>query len=88
MRRAVTVGDVAEALGVIEARGAEAALARRLRAEALIASLEGRIQADDFQYDDREEYWELLQLLPLLHDAELVEAVKRLSEQVNKLLRD
>jgi hypothetical protein len=87
MRRAVAVGDVAEALGVIEARGAEAALARRLRAEALIASLEGRIQANDFQYDDRDEYWELLQLLPLLHDAELVEAVKRLSEQVKKLLR-
>lgn len=87
MRRAVTMGDVRAALGVIEPRGGEAALAHRLRAEALIAILEGTLQAGTFQYDYMEEYRELLQLLPSLRDADLIEAVKRLSEQVNKALR-
>ena len=87
MRRAVTVGDVREALGVIEARGGEAALARRLRAETLIASLEGALQAGTFQYDYIDDYQELLQLLPSLRDDGLIEAVKRVSVQVNTILR-
>jgi len=87
MRRAVAVGDVRAALGVIEARSGEAALAQRLRAEALIAGLEGAFQSGTFQYDYIEDYRELLQILPSLRDADLIEAVKRLSEQLNKTLR-
>jgi len=87
MRRAVTVGDVEEVLGMIEPRGEEASLARRLKAQAIIASLQGSIQDDDFRVEDHDTYRELLQLLPLIQDAELIEDIKRISVQVNTLLR-
>ena len=38
MRRGLTVRDVGEAHGMIEPRGEEASLARRLKVEAIIAS--------------------------------------------------
>jgi len=87
MRRALTVGDVEEALGMIEPRGEEMLLARRLKAEAIIASLQGSIQDNEFSGEEHGMYRELLQLLPLLHDAELIEEVKRLSVQMNAFLR-
>jgi hypothetical protein len=87
MRRAVTVDDVEEALGMIEPRGEEMLLARRLKAQAIIACLQGSIQDNDFSGEEHDAYRELLQLLPLLHDAELIEDVKRLSVQVNTFLR-
>jgi len=87
MRRALTVGDVEEALSIIEPRGEEALLARRLKAKAIIASLQGSIKDNDFSGEDLVEYLELLQMLPFLQDAELIEEVKRLSVQVNNLLR-
>jgi len=88
MRRALTVGDVEEALGMIEPRGEEMFLARRLKAKAIIANLQGIIKDDDFRGENLGEYRELLQMLPFLQDAELIEEVKRLSEQVNKLLSE
>jgi len=88
MRRALTVGDVEEALGMIEPRGEKALLARRLKAKAIIANLQGIIKDDDFRGENLGEYRELLQMLPFLQDAELIEEVKRLSEQVNKLLSE
>jgi hypothetical protein len=78
---------VEEALGMIEPRGDEVLLARRLKAQAIIASFQGSIQDDDFRVKDHDTYRELLQMLPFLQDAELIEEVKRLSELVNKLLR-
>ena len=81
------VGDVEGALGMIEPRGEEALLARRLKAKAVIASLQGSIQDNDFRGEDHGAYRELLQMVPLLQDAELIEDVKRLSVQVNTFLR-
>ncbi len=76
-----------EALGMIEPRGEEMVLARRLKAEAIIASLQGSIQDNVFSGEEHGMYRELLQLLPLLHDGELIEEVKRLSVQMNAVLR-
>jgi hypothetical protein len=56
---------------MIESRVEEASLARRLKAQVIIAGLHGSIQDDDFRVEDRGEYRELLQLLPFLQDAEL-----------------
>jgi hypothetical protein len=88
MRRALTVGDVEEALGMIEPRGEEMSLARRLKAEAIIASLQGSFKDNEFSGEEHGMYRELLQLLPLLHDAELIEEVKRISVQMNAFLRE
>ncbi|MCW4037385.1 MAG: hypothetical protein NWF13_01470 [Candidatus Bathyarchaeota archaeon] len=87
MRCAVMVGDVEEALCMIEPKGEEASLAGRLKAQAIIASLQGSIQDDDFRVEDHDTYRELLQMLPLIQDAEFIEVFKRLSVQVNTLLR-
>ena len=87
MRRTLTVVDVEEALGMIEPGGEEALLTRRLKAKPIIASLQGSIKENDFSGEDHVEYRELLQMLPFLQDAELIEEVKRLSVQVNKFLR-
>jgi hypothetical protein len=82
------VGDLEEALGMIEPRGEEMLLARRLKAKAIIASLQGSFKDKEFRGEEHDLYRELLQLLPLLHDAELIEEVKRISVQMNAFLRE
>jgi hypothetical protein len=46
-----------------------------------------KASARDFRVEDHDVYRELLQLLPVLLDAEFIEDVKRLSMRVNTLLR-
>jgi hypothetical protein len=87
MRRVLTVGDVEEALGMIEPMGEEVSLSRRLKAKAIIASLQGSFKDNEFSGEEHDMYRELLQLLALLHDAELIEDVKRISEKMNTFLR-
>ena len=87
MRRAIEVGDVKEALSMIQPRGEKALLARELRARALIASVQGGLKEDVFDYDTYSEYQELLHMLPMLQDDKLIEEIKELSVQVNKALK-
>lgn len=87
MRRVIGVGDVKEALNMIQPRGEKALLARELRARALIASIQGSLKEDVFGYDANAEYQELLHVLPMLQDDELIEEIKELSVQVNKALK-
>lgn len=87
MRRAVEVGDVEDALKMIEPKGEKMLLARELRARALIASVQGSLKPDLFDYDVYQEYRELLELIPALRDAELIEEIKSLSAKVNKALK-
>lgn len=87
MRRALEVGDVRETLNMVMPRSRETLLARELRAEAMIASIQGNIK-DDFIGDAYSEYKELLQILPIISDPALIEEIKDLSKQMNKALKE
>ena len=87
MRRVVEVGDVREALKMIEPAGEKMLMARELRARALMASVQGGLKSDIFDFDAQQDYLDLLGMLPGLRDAELIEEIRRLSANVDKALR-
>lgn len=88
MRRALEIGDVEEALNMIQPGGEKALLAREMRARAIMSSIQGSIKNNDFSGEVYDEYQMLLLMLPGLRDPRLIEDVRELGGQVNKALRE